>query len=59
MYLLHKLAKGFDHVDWNKLFEILRKIGVNWREVRLIRSLNMRERVKQCLNQGETNALGF
>ena len=33
--------KTFDHVDWTKLLEMLRNIGVNWRERRLIRNLYM------------------
>ena len=31
--------KAFDCVDWTKLLEMLRNIGVNWREHRLIRNL--------------------
>ena len=34
---------------------MLRNIGVNWRERRLIRNLYMGQRVKLRLNQGETD----
>jgi Reverse transcriptase (RNA-dependent DNA polymerase). len=49
--------KAFDRVDWTKLLEILRNIGVNWREHRLIRNLYMGQRLKLRLNQGETNSV--
>ena len=32
--------KAFDRVDWTKLLEMLRNIGVNWRERRLIRNIH-------------------
>ena len=48
--------KAFDRVDWTKLLEILRNIGVNWREHRLIRNLYMGQRLKLRLNQGETDS---
>ena len=47
---------SFDRVDWTKLLEMLRNIGVNWRERWLIRNLYMGQRVKLCLNQGETDS---
>ena len=43
---------AFDQVDWTKLLEMLRNIGVNWRERRLIHNLYMGQRVKLRLNQG-------
>ena len=46
--------KAFDRVDWTKLLEMLRNIGVNWRERRLICNLYMGQRVKRRLNQGDT-----
>ena len=45
--------KAFDRVDWTKLLEILRHIGVNGREIRLIRNLYMGQRVKLRLDQGK------
>ena len=49
--------KAFDRVDWTKLLEILRNIGVNGRERRLIRNLYMGQRVKLRLNQGGTDSV--
>ena len=49
--------KAFDRVDWTKLLEMLRNIGVNWRDRRLIRKLYMGQRVKLRLNQGETDSV--
>ena len=49
--------KDFDLVDWNKLLEMLRNIGVTWGERRLIRNLYMGQRVKLRLNQGKPKGL--
>ena len=38
--------KAFDRVDWKKLIRILRRMGVDWRERRLIGNLYMGQRVK-------------
>ena len=38
--------KAFDRVDWTKLLEMLRNIGFNYREHRLICNLYMGQRVK-------------
>ena len=35
--------KAFDRVRWTKLLEILEKIGVDWRDRRLIRNLYMKQ----------------
>ena len=48
--------KSFDRVGWTKLLEMLRNIGVNWREHQLIHNLYMGQRVKLCLNQEETDS---
>ncbi|KAJ4432752.1 hypothetical protein ANN_21390 [Periplaneta americana] len=39
------LEKAFDRVDWNKLIEILKKIGLDWKERRLFSNLYMKQRV--------------
>ena len=49
--------KAFDRVDWTKLLEMLRNIGVKWRECRLICNLYMGQRVKLRLSQGEINSV--
>jgi len=38
--------KAFDRVDWRKLMGILRRIGVDWRDRRLIGNLYMGQKVK-------------
>ena len=48
----------FDYVDWTKLLEILRNIGVNWREHKLIHNLYIRQRVKLHVNHGLTGSQG-
>ena len=40
------LEKAFDRVNWVKLLEILKKIGVDWKERRLLSNLYMNQRVK-------------
>ena len=40
------LEKAFDRVDWKKLMGILKKIGVDWKERRLLSNLYMKERMK-------------
>ncbi|MGX9339096.1 reverse transcriptase domain-containing protein, partial [Pantoea dispersa] len=38
--------KAFDRVNWTKLMNILKEIGVNWRDRRLILNLYLGQRVK-------------
>ena len=40
------LEKAFDRVDWKKLMGILKKIGVDWKERRLLSNLSMKQRIK-------------
>ena len=40
------LEKVFDIVDWKELMMILKKIGVDWKERRLLSNLNMKQRIK-------------
>jgi len=38
--------KAFDHVNYTKLMQILKRTGINWRERRLISKLYMDQKVK-------------
>ena len=38
--------KAFDRVIWTKLMQILKRIGIDWRERRLISKLYMEQKVK-------------
>jgi len=49
--------KAFDRVNWIKLMQILKVIGIDWRERRLISNLYMAENVKVRLNRGETRSV--
>ena len=40
------LEKAFDRVDWKKLIGFLKKIGVDWKEWRLLSNLYMKKRIK-------------
>jgi len=42
--------KAFDRVNWTKLLQILKEIGIDWRERRLISNLYMAQSVKVRLN---------
>ena len=44
--------KAFDRVNWTKLMQILKRIGINWRERRLISKLYMEQKVKVRLDKG-------
>ena len=51
--------KVFDRVNWTKLMQIqiLKRIGIDWRERRLISKLYMEQKVKVRLDQGETRSV--
>ena len=49
--------KAFDRIRWDKLMEILKKIGVDWRERRLIKELYMGQVVAIRTNEGETDLI--
>ena len=49
--------KAFDHVNWIKLMQILKRTGIDWRERRLISKLYMDQRVKVRLDRGETRSV--
>jgi hypothetical protein len=36
--------KAFDHVDWVKMLQILRNVGVDWKDRRLIMNLYMQQK---------------
>jgi len=38
--------KAFDRVNWTKLMQILKRIGIGWRERRLISKLYMEQKVR-------------
>ena len=38
--------KAFDRVDWKKLMKALRRVGVDWRDRRLIGNLYMGQKVQ-------------
>ena len=46
--------KAFDRVNWEMLLKMLKIIGVNWRDRRLIKNLYLGQSVKVRLNNGET-----
>jgi len=49
--------KAFDHVNWTKLMQILKRTGIDWRERRLISKLYTDQRVKVRLDQGEARSV--
>jgi len=49
--------KVFDRVNWTKLMQILNRIGIDWRERRLISKLYMEQKVKVRLGRGETRSV--
>jgi hypothetical protein len=51
--------KAFDRVNWTKLMQILRGIGIDWRERRLISKLYMEQSVKIRLDQREMRIVKF
>ena len=40
------LEKGFDRMDWKNFMRILKKIGVDWKERRLLSNLYLKQRIK-------------
>ena len=49
--------KTFDRVNWTKLMQILERIGVDWRERRLISKLYMKQKVNVRLDRGGTRSV--
>ena len=48
---------AFDRVNWTKLMQILKRIGIDWRERRLISKLYMEQKVKVRVDRGETRSV--
>jgi hypothetical protein len=46
--------KAFDRGNWTKFIQILKEIGIDWREKRFISNLYMARSVKVRLNRGQT-----
>jgi len=42
--------KAFEHVNWTKLMQILKRTGINWRKTRVISKLYMDQRFKVQLD---------
>ena len=49
--------KAFGLVNWTKLKQILKKIGIDWRERRLISKLYTGQEVKVRVERGETRSV--
>ena len=49
--------KIFNRVNWTKLMQILKRIGIDWRERRLISKLYMEQKVKVRLDRGLTRSV--
>ena len=49
--------EAFDRVNWTKLMQILKRIGIDLRERRLISKLYMEQKVKVRLIRGETRSV--
>jgi hypothetical protein len=45
--------KAFDRVNWTKLMQILKEIGIDWRKRNLISNFYMAQSVEVRLNRGE------
>ena len=49
--------KAFDRVNWAKLMQILKRIGIDWRKRRLISKLYMEQKVKVRLDREERRSV--
>ena len=49
--------KALDRVNWTKLMQILKRMGIDWQERRLISKLYIEHKVKVRLDQGETRSV--
>ena len=46
--------KAFDHIKWDKMMEVLTKLGVDWRDRRMIGELYMRHEAVVRVADGES-----
>ena len=57
------LEKAFGRVDWKKLTGILKKIGVDWKERRILGNLYKKQRIKvrigEELSEGSEIGMGY
>ena len=51
--------KAFDTVDWKKLMEILRNLGIDWKDRRLIRNLYHFQEVSMRTNIQESETASW
>ena len=52
--MLVDLEKAFDRVNWTVLMKILKNIGVDWKERRLISNLYLKQRVRVKIGEEMT-----
>jgi len=50
--------KAFDRADWKKLMHALSRIGVDWKDRRLIGNLYMGQKVYRIKLEGKLSELG-
>jgi hypothetical protein len=48
------LEKAFDRVDWEKLLEILKRKGIDWKDRRLIRNLYLKQEITVKVGSSES-----
>ena len=48
--------KAFDRVNWTKLMDILKDIGMDWRDRRLVTNLYMNQTVTMRINNEESDS---
>ena len=51
--------KAFDRVKWTKLWHILKKIGIDWRDRRLISNLYLQQETIIRVGNGDTEPAGI
>ena len=51
--------KAFDRVKWTKLWHILKKIGIDWRDRKLISNLYLQQEAIIRVGNGDTEPAGI